>query len=435
MSRQQREESFRIVSAPIGICLISGNHLCHNPRVLKEADTLSAAGYRIQVLGAALDRDLAAADRKLMTSRDWTFTPVVDMTRESPSDGARTLLRARTKGGRILGQTLGLENHWQLGYCAPELLSAARKSDASLFIAHSEQALWVVNALHRDGRATATDMEDWFSEDLLPEAREERPIALLRTLEAQTLRTARHASCTSTAMSRALAVQYECAPPAVIYNAFAWSDRQSIDASYRDRRDRSLRSIHWYSQTIGPGRGLEDLLPALASVRADVEIHLRGNLPPASKAWLDGLIEPRWRERIYIHPLVPNEELLSRIAEHDIGFAGEMTYCRSRELTVTNKILHYLLAGLAVVASNTPGHLEVADAAPGAVLTYVSGDRKGLAERINALLSSPDCQMSAQQSALRAAERTFCWEKQRDVLLQSVSRALDAPAETRKAMR
>jgi len=52
---------------------------------------------------------------------------------------------------------------------------------------------------------------------------------------------------------------------------------------------------------------------------------------------------------------VDGDDLLSRIAEHDIGFAGEMPHCRSRDLTVTNKILQYLLAGLAVVASGTAG--------------------------------------------------------------------------------
>ena len=62
--------------------------------------------------------------------------------------------------------------------------------------------------------------------------------------------------------------------------------------------------------------------------------------------------------------------MLSRIAEHDIGFAGEQNYCRSRDLTVTNKILHYLLGGLAVIASDTAGQRQIAAQAGEAVRVY-----------------------------------------------------------------
>ena len=125
-----------------------------------------------------------------------------------------------------------------------------------------------------------------------------------------------------------------------------------------------------------------------------------------------------------MHRLVANDELLSRVAEHDIGFAGEMTYCGSRDLTVTNKILYYLLAGLAVVASDTVGQQEAAGQAPGAVSLYRSGDPRALAECINVLFNSPAGLARAKAAALQAAEQTFCWERQEESLLQSVTQAL-----------
>src|SRR5207244_12822049 len=99
-----------------------------------------------------------------------------------------------------------------------------------------------------------------------------------------------------------------------------------------------------------------------------------------------GQIPEGRRRRICVHPLVTNDQLLPRIAEHDIGFAGETTLCRSRDLTITNKILHYLLGGLAVVASDTSGQREVACQAPAAVHLYPSGDPGGLGARLNMLL-------------------------------------------------
>ena len=186
-------------------------------------------------------------------------------------------------------------------------------------------------------------------------------------------------------MSDALSNEFGCFPPAVVYNAFPWADRRALDGRKLDRQDLTVRSIHWFSQTLGPGRGLEDLLSALPLLQHDVEVHLRGNPSNGLASWLGVRTPKRWLKRIVLHHPVSPAELLSRIAEHDIGFAGETTNIRSRDLTVTNKILYYLLAAA----------LERAKAA-----------------------------------ALAAAEQTFCWERQENVLLDSVARALSSPERT-----
>jgi glycosyltransferase involved in cell wall biosynthesis len=278
--------------------------------------------------------------------------------------------------------------------------------------------------LLRAGRRVGVDMEDWFSEDLPPESRRTRPLRLLRKLEATLLRDGAYSSCTSLAMSRALEQEYGCRPPVVLHNSFAWAEREAIDYEPKDRRNGRAPSIHWYSQTLGPGRGLEDLLAALPHVNHDAEIHLRGAIGSGFREWLDTHTHVGWRERVFLHDLVPNAELLSRIAEHDIGFAGEMKYCRSRELTVTNKVLHYLLAGLAVIASDTEGQMEVAAQAPGAVLVYPSRSPLKLAELLNQLLASRDLLGAAKAAALRAAKQSFCWEKEAPTLVRSVEEAL-----------
>jgi hypothetical protein len=225
-------------------------------------------------------------------------------------------------------------------------------------------------------------------------------------------------------MSKALAGEFGCRPPAVIYNAFPWADRQTLDGKIKDRLDRTVPSLHWYSQTLGHGRGMEDLFAALPHVQYPVEIHLRGQPVSNFDKWLEARLPEKWRSRVFIHALVSNDELLSRIAEHDIGFAGEMKYCRSRDLTVTNKILHYLLGGLAVVASDTAGQREIAAQASGAVRLYSSGDPQALARELNTLLASAEELRSARATALKAAEQTFCWERQIPVLLSSVNQSL-----------
>ena len=407
------------------IVLLSGNHLCHNPRALKEADALSAAGYDVELLGGWYDEERAERDRALLQNRTWRFVPVVDWTKPSISARIqRQVQRAKSRIGRELHRCLNLENRWQLGYSTGKLLGAALSRNADLYIAHSEPAMWAAARLLKRGRRVGVDMEDWFSEDLLPEVRRQRPVKLLRRLEQGVLSRAGHATCTSRAMAEALAQEYGCETPVVIYNAFAWSDRADIDGLIKDRRDRRLPSIHWYSQTLGAGRGLEDLISALPFIKHDAAIHLRGKPAAGFREWLSAQIPANWHDRVFIHDLVPNDELLSRIAEHDIGFAGEQKYCRSRDLTVTNKILHCLLGGLVVVASDTTGQREVAEQARGAVQLYRAGDHQDLAIKLNYLLSSPSGLAQAKEAALAAARETFCWERQAAKLLRSIERAL-----------
>jgi glycosyltransferase involved in cell wall biosynthesis len=279
--------------------------------------------------------------------------------------------------------------------------------------------------LLRRGRRVGVDMEDWFSEDLLPGARRRRPINLLRQFEKELLARGRYASCPSTSMSKSLADAYGIDLPTVIYNSFPWTDRLQLDNMKKDRRNLQILSIHWYSQTIGPGRGLEDLLAALPVLKHDVEIHLRGRPVEGLETWLGTQVSESWRRKIFLHDLVPNDELLSRIAEHDIGFAGEMKYCNNKDLTISNKILQYLLAGLAVVASDTAGQQEVAREASNAIVLYPSQDYFSLGVCINELLGSREYLHSMKAGALRAAKDIFCWERQEPILLEAVIKALN----------
>lgn len=406
------------------IVILTGNHLCNNPRVIKEATTLANAGYRVTVIGGWFDGGLKARDLELQKALPFEFRPAIDGTENTLR---RFSIRVSVKAGAIAHRVAGFENRRQLGYAYAGLRAVSRQA-ADLYIAHSEAAMAVAEDRLSAGFRVGLDLEDWFSEDLPPEARHNRPVRLLRKLERKLLLAAGYITCPSRAMSQALAREFGCPQPTVVYNAFPWCDRKSIDVLFKDRRDRRLPSIHWFSQTLGLGRGLEDLIASLPLLKHEAEVHLRGKPVSGFENWLAQRLPEAWRGRIVIHRVVSNAELLSRVAEHDIGFAGETTSIRSRDLTITNKILYYLLAGLAVVASNTAGQREVAEQAGGGVLLYPSGDASSLAARLDELLESDEALRQAKSAALASAERTFCWERQEGTLLHSISRALELSA-------
>jgi glycosyltransferase involved in cell wall biosynthesis len=418
------------------IVLLSGNSLSHNPRVLKAAGTLGRAGHDVTVLGAWRDADVKAQDERVLQNAPFRFVPVRDATQSNWRDAAAQLVRrARRKTAHLVHRVTRRESPVQLGDVVTPLLMRARAIAADLYVAHSEPALYAAWRLMGEGRRVGVDVEDWFSEDLLPQVRRSRPLKLLRYLEGEVLKRGAYASCPSRAMSEALAAAYGGQAPAVIYNAFAWAERPTVAGGRQDRRDPAPPSICWYSQTLGPGRGIEDLVAALPLLNSDAELHLRGRAVAGMEAWIRSRLPDRWQQRVFIHPLVPNDELGSRVAEHDIGFAGETQDCRSRDLTITNKMLQYLLGGLAVVASDTAGQREVAVQAPDAVALYRPGDPRSLAGALEGFLSSPTRLTQAKRAALQAAQQTFCWEQQEPALRDAVTAALGSATQSSRCDR
>jgi glycosyltransferase involved in cell wall biosynthesis len=417
--------------------LASGNHLCSNPRVVKEADALASAGFEVHVLGGAYSPKLKERDARLVSGKAWNYCPAYDLTR---SAAARLWFKTQRRLGILLWTKLRHANAPQIFYGTASMARRIEEINADLTIAHWEAALPGTVRRFARGHPVGVDMEDWFSEDLLPSARASRPIDLLASFEKRLLTEGVHSTCPSGAMADALVARYGCRRPLVIRNVFSSSERHALDGEWKDRtgmKGRRARnspttdrpadvpvSIHWYSQTIGPGRGLEELMEAAEGLQGDFEIHLRGG-GGGYGGWLDELAVTSRLPRIHIHNLVHNNELLSRIAEHDIGFAGERTEPPSRDLTVTNKFYQYLQGGLAVVASATAGQKEGAREAPGAVMLYQPGDVEGLRQVLQRLIDDR-AKLHAMRAAAWEAGGRLCWENEAPKLVESVERALGA---------
>ncbi|MEO5364947.1 MAG: glycosyltransferase [Magnetococcus sp. WYHC-3] len=407
------------------IVIASGFPITANPRVVKEAGALGLAGHEVHVLSSLLEPGTSPRVQALCQGAPWRWWPVVDLAQGGWSHRLRWLLsRMRVRAAQAWHARIGRESAHQLGHFIPEMQRLTRHLRPDLVIVHLEPGLELGHRLLRQGFRVAVDVEDWYSQDLLPADRARRPLARMREHESSLLKRGVYATTTSHALADALAAAYGCSTPRVIPNVFPWAERESLDGQVRDRRDRSLPSLTWFSQTIGPGRGLEVLAAALAWLTHPMEIHLRGTPRPGFiDAWLQQVPES-WHSRIHVHPQVPQSELLSRLAEHDLGFAGELSDCPSRDLTITNKILEYLRAGLGVVASDTRGQQEVARLAPGAVALYAQTDPRDLARVLDAWLADARRRQDARNAALEAARTTYCWERVAPELVAAVEEAL-----------
>lgn len=405
------------------IVILTQSHLCRNPRVVKEANTLAEAGFDVSILTTFTFADLLEEDRQLIHPRV-ELRGVVNMIAGQASKLYHLTGRLER---RLAGEAVA-RLKWQtaraLGYHYAQNLRAALREQADLYLCHQEASTVIGVELLKRGRRVGFDFEDWYSHDLLPEANRTRPLRLLEEVEKYALRNAQLCYTTSHAMAKAMAGFAGSNKPRVLLNVFPWAERQWMDNQNKDRNDFDRPSLHWYSQTIGPGRGLEWIVEALNDVDTPVQLHLRGNLFGNFAQDLQSRLKEGKGHSLHFHPLVPHRELLSRIAEHDLGLATEEYTPPSRNLTITNKILQYLLAGIPVLATDTEGQKEVAAEAQDAVLMFKGRDKESFIKAVNQFVANKDQMIQARSRALELAKSRFSWEVEAPKLVSWVEEVL-----------
>jgi len=404
------------------ILIVTSGPLCRNPRALKEALTLGMAGYDVTVATIASHARFEAYDEAILVGAPFRKISVIHIPTTRRMRTRKTLSRLYTWLARR-GVRYGFQSAQAFGPAA-EMRRLALAHPAELTIVHTELGLVVGNALLARGRHVATDIEDWHSEDLLPQERQHRPIRLLRTIERNLLNHCVYTSTTSSALADSLHARYGGRRPAVITNSFPLQPPPERARSAQPPR------FFWFSQTVGPGRGLELFLAAWARTKNPSRLVLLGEPRSGYREDLLNHIPPSHRDRVQFLPLVSPAELPTVIASHDIGLALEQPFIVNRDLTITNKILQYLNAGLAIVASSTSGQREVIAENPAAGILVDAHETTAFACALDNLLLDSATLAVRQLAARHLAETKYCWECEAPRLLALAAEAVGKPRAT-----
>ncbi|MEO0055698.1 MAG: hypothetical protein RLZZ50_1645 [Verrucomicrobiota bacterium] len=396
------------------ILVLTNGPLARNPRVVKEASALAAAGHRVTVLGVRNHRPSVALDAEIIAEAAFRHEQI-DLL-----DGPRAWLRrAAVRLARDCASRGGLATIHALGP-ASALLRRARAIPADLVIVHNEIAHWAGLRMIAAGRRVAADIEDWHSEDLLPEHRVGRPLSSLRRVERALLHRAAYVSTTSHALAEGLHARYGGRRPAVITNSFSLPPAPRSAAG-------EPPSFFWFSQTTGPGRGLEAFATAWAGTSSASRLVLLGQIAGDFDRRILGLLPESRRRDVEFLPPVPPAALPGLIARHDIGLALEQPDIVNRDLTITNKILQYLGGGLSIVATPTAGQREVMANAPEAGVLESFADPVAAAGVLDALLADRNALAARRAAARRLAESRYCWEQEAPNLVLLAEQALSRP--------
>jgi glycosyltransferase involved in cell wall biosynthesis len=391
------------------ITVVTGGHLSTSPRMLKAADAFAQAGYRVRVVCVRHTDWASEADRSVMATRSWDLD-VVDYS-ESTARVQQLLTGARHRAAVAAARFIGAPNApvavaaRACGRAHDELVRAASEQPCDFIYGGTLPALAATaEAARRLGVPYALDLEDFHSGE------QENPDdgvtdVLADRIEHDILRDAAFLTAGSPMIADAYAAKYRL-HPIPVHNTFSIGFRAGDEAN-----GASPVRAYWFSQTIGGGRGLDDVVRAFGSSRAPAELHLRGR---AIATYLDHLMALQRQAapslRIVHHdPLAP-DDMVRAAQPYHAGLSCEEPVSINHRLCLGNKIFTYLAAGVPVILSRTPAQARLAEDLGPAAFTYEPGDVDGLAAVLGRLSTSEPLRRQASAAARSAATRRWHWE-------------------------
>lgn len=418
------------------ICLITPGHLSKNPRLVKEADALVEAGYDVHVIAGNYHPWGHDADEQY-EDRAWSLEYVAYGPLASTLQ--RVYLGGRKRAAEVLADILPIEGvginlrayHWAI----PEFTRRARATEADLFIAHNLSALpAAARAATEHTARLGFDAEDFHRGQFQKGELETLKARLTRWLEETYLPQCDYVTAASPGIASAYSEALGIEEPTTILNVFPRDEESghTPPEELHDEHPGTGISLYWYSQTIGPDRGLEMVVRAMGKIAngdADtpqLTLSLRGGWADGYEDELRSLAHSLGLEDSQIRHLrrAPPEQLIERASQHDVGLALEQAQSRNRDLCITNKIFAYLQAGIPVLATDTIGQRFVHRHAPDAVALCPLEDVRALAQKILEWGCSSEKRSHAADVARRAAESRFNWGVEKESFLSIVRSVL-----------
>lgn len=403
------------------ICLVSSGPLGSNPRLVKEADVLVQAGAIVHVvsLNPVGLPQVEDRDQFILARSGWSCTRV--------GEGGllvRCITGAFNRACRVLVKW-GIQNNPVLlvahSRMSGHLRRAACATPADLYIAHNLAALPAAHAAASAHCAKlGFDAEDFHSGELQPTSENATTLMLNRRIELRYLASCNYVTAASPGIAEAYAQAYGIPKPSTVLNVFPKAEAPHFP-TLRGTESESP-SLYWFSQTVGPNRGLEETLEAMALSRSRPTLFLQGTATPVYVQHLRAVATRLGLENSlrFIPPALPGD-LVRLTAAYDVGLATEPCSPVNRDMCLSNKVFTYLLAGIPVLASNTTGQSRLARELTGAMFVVSIENSRVFADAIDDLLLAPSTLAEARKIAWQAAQERFNWERESSHFLAKIA--------------
>lgn len=388
--------------------------------MVKEADALTEAGYEVTVLYQYWNEWATITDKELLETKNWHAIRVGG----SPVEQKITywLTRFTHKISNHLARFFCVASFADaaIGRCSLILSSAAKKLKADLYIAHNLAALpAAVKAAKKNNAKVGFDAEDFHRQELVNDPKH-FDFKLKKFIEDKYFPQIDYLTTSSPGISVLYQTLFQKLNPKTILNVF---NRQPQEIKPRPL-DNKLKMI-WFSQTIGPNRGLEDII-AVLKFSDQFELHLLGNIDDGQRRAFDELCSSHQvaKEQIFFHRPIPSSQIAGFCSQFNLGLALEPGFSINNDSALSNKIFTYLQAGLAVVASDTSAQALFMKEFPGLGTLYHRGNLDMLMKILKGYLARPDLLFQQQQQAYAYAQNELSWDMEKEKFISIVKQTL-----------
>lgn len=401
------------------IVIITTGQPSVNPRVVKEADALQAAGFNVVLLYCYWVSWANEADKNLLKNVKWSYQLVGGT--PSSKKFLYFLTKARCKINFIVNRNRlnkQLIAERSQARCYDELLNTAKSIKADWYIGHNLGALPVtVRAAAHNKALAGFDFEDYHREENL--GLKQAFLRRIVYLEEKYISRLNYISTSSPQITEKVKLNFPSfkRPFFTLLNCFSLKqkpERLTFSAT-------GNLTLFWFSQTIGKGRGLEAVLTALKELNnKSIHLTLAGRCDEETMECFKE-IAANVKECVHFTGIIPPNQLPTFAAGFDVGLATEIATPLNRNICLTNKIFTYLLAGNCILASDTEAQKDFMVRYAEVGLLYRNDDIKDLTEKINFLYQNWNVLKRFKENAFDLASNTLNWENESKKLIKTIA--------------
>lgn len=399
------------------IVLISSGQPSLNPRLVKEADALADAGYRVTVLYAYWNAWGTAHDMDLLRTKKWDYIRVGGDPEETPAIYWLSRVIQKVAAQIFRATHIRCFADVAMARAGYFLRRKAQQYKAAIYIAHNLGALPAAAIAAKRNRALyGFDAEDFHRQEVNDDENSYH-YRLCSAIEDKYIPAAAYITAASPLIAGEYARTYR-RPVTAILNVFPRVKHAAVHPGAGPLR------LIWFSQTTGPNRGIETAIEALALSGVATELHLLGRPAAGYEA---ALLNHARRlgfdtDRIIFHEPVTSDKIFGFVSRFDIGLASEPGFCLNNNIALSNKIFTYLQCGLAVLASDTPAQSAFLAQYPQIGKLY--HDAQDLSAIIRLYNTDRALLAAARKEAFRAGQTDLNWETESHKLLTIVNSLL-----------
>lgn len=403
----------------LSIVLISSGQPSANPRLLKEVKSLYQEGFFVSVIWCPISSWADDFDQKLF--KDYPQINWIQAGYHSKYQPfGYWYARIRQKIWSFIYKIFG--NHFDaaiksLVLYSQELASIASNNKADLYIGHNLGSLpSIVKAVTKFSGNSIFDFEDFHSGEYHADSDQ---VARIKQIENKYIPLLSSITSASPAITQAYKNLFPKLSIQTINNCFPLS--YSLGQLY-DLEDKPLK-LFWFSQYLGKKRGLETVIEAMSKFSDDqITLTLLGTASKEIKLYFQSLSEKlnlSKEQLIFFNP-VSEKDIVQIASEHHIGIASEYSHNLNRDLCLTNKIFAYLLAGNALVLSDTYAQKSFLNENPNVGSLYKQNSVAELTSVLKSYLRDSALLMLHRQNALQLAKIKYNWDIEHHKFLNNV---------------